>query len=315
VAVELRQLRYFVTVAEELHFGRAAQRLHVVQPAVSQQVARLERELGLRLLDRSSRTVRLTEDGERMLAEARRVLAAADRTKAVAARLARRGQKVLRIGTSPGLAAALERAIDALSELTSGLRIELDGRPAHDQVDAVRRGELDIALVRSAPDLPGLRTLELWREPVDVALPAAHPVAARPAVRLDQLADLPLRLPSRDCDPLFHDLVLAACRRAGFQPRLGRPVSTVPNALVEIGTGTPAWTALYRSTHRDTGTTKTVVLPLDPPLEAPVSLVVSAVAEARCVAALHAAFLRSQQGAANRELTGVRCQQTLGVGA
>src|SRR5689334_6227400 len=85
--MELRQLRYFVTVAEELHFGKAAERLGIVQPAVSQQVARLEREFGLLLLDRSSRHVRLTNDGERLLQEARAVLAAADRTAEVAAEL------------------------------------------------------------------------------------------------------------------------------------------------------------------------------------------------------------------------------------
>jgi DNA-binding transcriptional LysR family regulator len=288
--VELRQLRYFVAVAEELHFGRAAQRLHVVQPAVSQQVARLEREFGLQLLDRTPRTVRLTEAGKRLLAEARNVLSAADQAKAVATQLATSGTRFLRIGTSPGLSATLETALDALSRLAPGLRTELDGRPAHDQLAAVRSGELDLALVRAAPADPDLQMIELWREQVYVAVPATHPTAHQPAVRLEQLVDLPLRLPAPACDPLLRDLVLGGCRRAGIEPRTGRPISTVPNALVEIGSGIPAWTAFFADAHEGRPSRKVAVLPTDPPLTAPVSLVVPVTQAPSCVDALREAF-------------------------
>ncbi|MEQ7005202.1 LysR family transcriptional regulator [Actinopolymorpha sp. B17G11] len=288
--MELRQLRYFVAVAEELHFGRAAQRMHVVQPAVSQQIARLEREFGLQLLDRTSRTVRLTDAGERLLSEARKVLAAADHAKAVASQLATAGTRFLRIGTSPGLAATLESALDALSRLAPGLRTELDCRPSHDQLAAVRRGELDLALVRAAPADPDLRTIELWQEQVYVAVPTSHPAAGQPAVRLEQLADLPLRLPEPGCDRLLGDLVLGACRRAGFEPRTGRPVSSVTNALVEIGSGVGEWTAIYADAERGSAPRKVAVLPIDPPLTAPVALVVPVTQTSTCVAALYEAF-------------------------
>ncbi|MGH3489598.1 MAG: LysR family transcriptional regulator [Actinopolymorphaceae bacterium] len=294
--VELRQLRYFVAVAEELHFGRAAQRLHVVQPAVSQQVARLEREFGLQLLDRTSRTVRLTDAGERLLAEARHVLAAADQAKAVASQLATAGTRFLRIGTSPGLAAIVESAIDALSRIAPGLRTELDGRPVHDQLAAVRSGELDLALVRAATNDPDLRAFELWQEEVYVAVPTSHPTARQLAVRLEQLADLALRLPTPGCDPLLRDLVLGACRRAGFEPRAGRPVSTVPNALVEIGTGAQEWTAFYADGQHIDTPRKVAVMPMDPPLTVPISLVMPVTQTQACVSALHEAFQPDSTG-------------------
>ena len=108
--MELRALRYFVTVAEERHFGRAAERLHIVQPAVSQQIARLERELGTVLIDRSPRHVRLTAAGERVLDAARETLAAADRVRAAVGEPG----ATLRIGTAPALTARLERALAVL---------------------------------------------------------------------------------------------------------------------------------------------------------------------------------------------------------
>ncbi|WP_129663731.1 LysR family transcriptional regulator, partial [Phytoactinopolyspora endophytica] len=164
--MELRQLRYFVTVAEELHFGRAAERLRIVQPAVSQQVSRLERELGVTLLDRSPRQVSLTRHGERLLPEARTVLDAADRTAAVAAGLAAAGRCILRIGTSPGVSARLEHGLSALQRLVPETEVELDARPVPEQLEAVRTGELDVAILRTGVDGPFLDTEALWSTPL-----------------------------------------------------------------------------------------------------------------------------------------------------
>ncbi|MDT3438088.1 LysR family transcriptional regulator [Pseudofrankia sp. BMG5.37] len=302
--MELRQLRYFVTVAEELHFARAAEKLHVVQPAVSQQVARLERELGVRLLDRSSRHVRLTAEGARLLVEARSVLAAADRTSAVAAELVAAGRATMRVSASPGLGPRLERALRELRE-AAGQRevaVELVSVRIPDQVAAVARGEVDVALVRAARPSPGVRVVELWREPLRVAMPAWLETAPRPAVDLAALAGLPLRIPSEACDPFFRAFVLRACQVAGFEPRLGRPSGSVQDTLVEIGAarpaataegpGGPTWTVLHGEAAKDPAAQlrSVAIRPTDPPLDVPGCLVVAETKTTSCVDALAAAF-------------------------
>ncbi|WP_214407263.1 LysR family transcriptional regulator [Pseudonocardia lacus] len=283
--MELRQLRYFVAVAEELHFGRAAERLDVVQPAVSQQVARLERELGVRLLERTSRRVALTGDGTRLLAEARAALAAADRVRAVAADLAAGRTGTLRMGTSPGLADRLHRGVATLHRTAPDLGLTLvEGSPqAH--CAAVRAGELDLALGRGAVRGPGLHAVELWREPLHAVLPADGPTGALPVAAL---AGMVLRLPERAADPTLHDTVLAACHDAGFTPRLGRPVRSVEATVVEIGAGEGEVTIVYGT---PAALTPAVALrPLDPPLDVPGHLVAPATGTPECLAALTAAF-------------------------
>ncbi|WP_350279269.1 LysR family transcriptional regulator [Kribbella sp. HUAS MG21] len=277
--MELRQLRYFVTVAEELHFGRAAERLNIVQPAVSQQVARLERELGLRLLDRSSRHVRLTGDGERMLREARAVLAAADRAGEVAAELASGRSGVLRIGTVPGLRDRLERGLAALRSGTPDLDIRIAS--GSDHLAALRAGELDIAFVRGQVAAADLRVVELWRDPLSVLVPSAY--RADDGVKLIDLAALPLRLPA---DPWLRDELTATCRAAGFEPVLGRPADDLEATIVEMASGAPAWTVVY-GTACGAAEGALWMGPFAPALSAPGQLVV---ADDRCLDELVAAF-------------------------
>ncbi|TDW98103.1 LysR substrate-binding domain-containing protein [Kribbella sp. VKM Ac-2566] len=282
--MELRQLRYFVTVAEELHFGRAAERLNIVQPAVSQQVARLERELGLQLLDRSSRHVRLTGDGERMLREARAVLSAADRAGEVAAELASGHSGVLRIGTAPGLRDRLERGLAALRAQTPDLDLRLTSGSTAEYLTALRAGELDFAFVRGDVAAADLRVIELWRDPLSVLLPSSY--RTDDGVKLIDLADLPLRLPS---DQWLRDELTAACRAAGFEPRMGRPADDFEAAIVEMSTGSPAWTVVY-GTACEAAEGALWMGPLAPPLSAPGQLVVGPGPTAECVDGLVAAF-------------------------
>ncbi|MGZ0149126.1 LysR family transcriptional regulator [Kribbella sp. WER1] len=279
--MELRQLRYFVTVAEELHFGRAAEQLNIVQPAVSQQVARLERELGLRLLDRSSRHVRLTGDGERMLREARAVLAAADQAAEVAASLASGLSGTLRIGTAPGLRARLERGLTTLRARTPGLEIQLSSGTTAEYLTALRSGELDVAFVRGEVAAADLTVVELWRDPLSVLVPAAY--RADDGVKLIDLAGLPLRLPN---DPWLRDELTAACRAAGFEPTIGRSADDLEAAIVEMSTGAPAWTVVY-GTACEPAEGALWMGPFAPALSAPGQLIM---ADGHCLDELVAAF-------------------------
>ncbi|MGW0545957.1 LysR family transcriptional regulator [Streptomyces altiplanensis] len=243
--MELRQLQYFVAVAEEGGFGRAAERLSIVQSAVSQQIRRLERELGVTLFVRSTRHVRLSGAGERLLPEAQAVLAAAHRTRQVAADMVSGEGGALRLGNVQGPGDRIYRLLNELATAASQLQVRLRRLPLPDRLAAVRSGELDAALVRALPAAPGLELLPMWRDPLYVALPNDHPLASEPALRLGQLAELPLRLAPRQNNPPFHDLITDAFRAAGTEPLLGPPFTDFQETLTAIGAGTPSWTVFY----------------------------------------------------------------------
>ena len=269
--MELRALRYFVTVAEERHFGRAAERLHVAQPAVSQQIARLERELGTRLLDRSPRKVALTDAGTRVLDAARDALAAADQV-AVAARFAWSGTTV-RVGTAAGLTARLERGIDALRAQHPEFELVLADLPLADRLAALRRGELDLALARGRIFGPGLRALPAWTEPLHAVVSVRHPLARRDVVTLRELAGSTLRLPCKSNHPELHDAAVSALNAAGAQPLLGRPAGSALDTVVEIGSsgsdGPGSWALLPADLVDLAGSSRVRSIPLDPPAHVP----------------------------------------------
>ncbi|MFF4183024.1 LysR substrate-binding domain-containing protein [Streptomyces sp. NPDC001691] len=269
--MELRQLSYFVTVAEELHFGRAAERLHIVQSAVSQQVRRLERELGCDLFDRSPRHVRLTGAGERLLPEAREVLAAAER-----ARAAVRERTTLRLGTSAGLGEHLDRVLGAFAEIAPDIAVELVSTPTRDRLAQVADGRLDAAFVRSPQPAPGLRVLPLWEDPLVVALPAAHPLARQDEIALSELAALPLCITARRNNPALVDLVVGACHAAGFEPVPGPVGGSLQDVLATIGLGS-LWTVVYAAHSHVLHSPRVAFRPVrDPGLALPTGLAVGA---------------------------------------
>ncbi|WKV70043.1 LysR family transcriptional regulator [Streptomyces sp. PCS3-D2] len=170
-----------MAVAEEGGFGRAAQRLGIVPSAVSQQIGRLERGWGVVLFERTTRRVRLSSAGERLLPEARAVLAAAERTVRVAADVTAGADGVLRLGGVHGPRDRLGRVLALLSAAAPRLQVRLRRMPVGDRLAAVRSGELDAALVRAVPSAAGLELLPLWSDPLHVALPQGHPLAAERA--------------------------------------------------------------------------------------------------------------------------------------
>ncbi|MGW1076682.1 LysR substrate-binding domain-containing protein [Streptomyces sp. NPDC002537] len=243
--MEIRQLRYFLTVAEELHFGRAAERLHIVQSAVSQQVRRLERELDAELFDRTTRSVGLTEAGRRLLPHAREVLAAQTRARAAIDELRTERAATLRLGTSAGLGARLDAILADFARLAPEAQLELVTAPTEARLKGVRSGELDATLLRGERAGSGLEFLPLWQDPLMAALPARHDLAVRAEIDMADLAGLPLRLSSPSRNPALHDLVTECCREAGFEPVLGPEFTTAQDTLATIGFGKPSWTVFY----------------------------------------------------------------------
>ncbi|MGK5543170.1 LysR substrate-binding domain-containing protein [Streptomyces sp. URMC 127] len=244
--MELRQLRYFLTVAEELHFGRAAERLHIVQSAVSQQLRRLERELGTELFARSTRTVRLTEAGERLLPYARQMLALQAQAREAIDDLRAGQAATVRLGTSTGLGVRLDAVLTAFTRHAAGsAQLELVTGSTDERLARVRAGDLDAALLRGERTDPGLEFLPLWQDALMAALPAGHELAARESVELARLADLPLRLSPPSRNPALHDLVMRSCRAAGYTPVAGPEFTNDQDTLAAIGYGRPSWTVFY----------------------------------------------------------------------
>lgn len=244
--MELRQLRYFVEVAEYLHFGRAAQSLGIVQAAVSQQISRLERELSLQLFDRSHRRVTLTRDGEVFLKHARKVLAAADEAQRIAADLSagRRGE--LRIGTSELLGPRLDAILEAFRAGHPQVRLSFDSKPTASKLDDLQEGRLDVAFVRAAEPRAGIVVRRLWSDDLLAAVPAGW---ADPSGTIDlaRLADLPLSLADGSRNPGFHALIWEACAAAGFAPRPGPAFTTPQDTLSGHVAAGECWTLLYSS--------------------------------------------------------------------
>ena len=237
--MELRHLRYFVAVAEELHFSRAAERLHVAQPAVSEQVRKLEEELGVRLLNRTKRTVSLTDAGAALLVEARRVLQQVEMarraTHVVRDRLANR----LRIGYTPAsLPTGVSTALQQLAGSMKGLETILEAGFGMELIAAVRDERLDAAIISLPAPTAGLRTTHVSYERVVAALPVTHRNAVQPAIRLARVAPERIVLLPREASRPFYDAVIAACQNAGLSPSLiETPGTSVEPALLAVASG------------------------------------------------------------------------------
>jgi DNA-binding transcriptional LysR family regulator len=272
VGIDLRHLRYFVAVAEELHFGRAAARLGISQPPLSQQIQHLERTMGVVLLERTNRRVRLTPAGAVLLERARRLLGAMEEA-VEATRGAARGE----VGTlSVAFAAsvmflALPRIIREFRVRYPGVHLELRELPTGTQIEALLAGELDVGFLRQPADNPLLHLEPVMRDPLLIALNAQHPLARRARVPLAALAQERFVLFPRDLAPGLYALVLSLCREAGFVPHVvqeSRELYTTVS-LVEAGMGVtivPAsvrklgWRGVVYKSIREPGALSTVAV-------------------------------------------------------
>ncbi|HKH15267.1 MAG TPA: LysR substrate-binding domain-containing protein [Solirubrobacterales bacterium] len=217
--MELRHLRYFVAVAEELHFRRAAERLHVAQPAVSEQVRKLEEELGVKLFDRTQRSVSLTPSGTAMLDEARRVLSQADIAQMAARNAHEHATTRLRIGyPSDFLPGSVARPMQVFAAGAPRVEISLETGPALRLIGELRAERLDAVVVGMPAPIGGLRALPVASQRLMVALPVTHPRAVESEISLDRLAPERVVVLPPDTNPAFHSAVVSVCHNAGLSP-------------------------------------------------------------------------------------------------
>ena len=235
--MELRHLRYFVAVAEELHFRRAADRLHVGQPAVSEQIRKLEQELGVRLFDRSQRAVTLTDPGAAMLEEARRVLRQADVAVSAARGARDRSARRLRVGyLADSLPAAVPRGLRRLSHAVPNLEVELESGDAHRLVEDLRLARFDAVVTSLPAPANGLRVTAIGRQHAIAAVPPGHPQAISTAIVLEWSTHERLIVLPREVNPPFYGAVMAMCAAAGLSPALVH-ADSVEHALLHVSAG------------------------------------------------------------------------------
>jgi DNA-binding transcriptional LysR family regulator len=252
--VDLRQLRYFVAVAEAGSLTRAAARLHIAQQSLSEQIRGLEGELGAPVFERSSRGMRLTDVGAVLLREARPVLAQAERAVEAARRAARGEGVLLRVGCLASVANyVLPPVLRTFRARHPDVTLHVEDVSIADLVEGLRAGALDAGLGRP-PLIDDLETETVLREPVAAVLPADHRLAGRSSLSLSELADEPWVLTPRKSWPPWHRQYDEDFARAGFRPRVVQRAATVQGllALVAAGVGVTRLTLSAR-TLRDTG--------------------------------------------------------------
>jgi DNA-binding transcriptional LysR family regulator len=240
--MELRHLRYFIGVAEEENVSRAALKLHVSQPALSRQIRDLEDELGFRLLERSAKSVRLTEAGRVFLTEARAVLQRAEDGVKAARAIATGASGELHVGYAPSLTARiLPQTLRAFQAELPGVRVRLHDLSTEEMLAGLREGKLQIAfIVHLTPAmLRGLQFQELIRDSICLAVAPKHPLAGRRTITLTEVAREPLITYSRKDYPDAHEMLAAVFAGINAKPRIVEEHDSVSSliAAVEAGNG------------------------------------------------------------------------------
>ncbi|HEY8521573.1 MAG TPA: LysR substrate-binding domain-containing protein [Gammaproteobacteria bacterium] len=227
--MELRHLRYFVAVAEELSFTRAAARLRTAQPSLSQQIRRLEESVGVALLDRSRHHVMLTDAGRVFLQQAKDILARVEHSRRLAKQAAAGRAGEVAVGTFPSADVRIVPALRALAaERLPDVRLVLHSKYALDSVAGLQSGALDVAFVRGPLEVPGLESVEIMREQLVIVLPSHHPLARRKRIPVQSLDDLPCITMERALAPALYDAAAKLYREARIRMHA---VSSADNLL------------------------------------------------------------------------------------
>jgi DNA-binding transcriptional LysR family regulator len=262
--MELKQLRYFVAVAEELHFGRAARRLFISQPALSFDIRRFEEQLGVQLLERNSKTVALTNAGHVLLGEARRLLQQAEEAERMTTRSAHGLAGRLRIGfVNSMLYRGLPEAVQRFEAEHPAVEIVLKEMNTAEQARALQQLQIDVGFAHWGHFPPEVQTSVLLSEAFVCCLPASHPLARRRRIELSKLAREPFILFPRGVSPHYHDQIIATCVEAGFSPQIrhearlwqtvvtmvefGMGIALVPQALARMQTTRVVFRPLVRN--------------------------------------------------------------------
>lgn len=261
-SMELRNIRAFVAAADTLHFGEAAQRLHLTQPALSRQIQKLEAELEVELFDRTGHGVTLTEAGQAFLEEAEHVLEQVERSVERARQIGRGEAGSLRIGFVSSVTFNLiPEMLRHFQVQAPEVHLELRELGTAQQVSAIRTDTLDVGLAR--PPLfrdEGLSSRPVRKEPIVAVLPAGHRLAEKPELDASELAAERFVMSPRHMGPGLFDRVVAICQRAGFSPNVIQEAVLVPTivALVAGGLGV----SLVPASVEPLGTPNVVYRPL-----------------------------------------------------
>jgi DNA-binding transcriptional LysR family regulator len=265
--MELRHLRYFTAVAEELHFGRAAERLHMAQPPLSQHILHLERELGVQLFARTRRKVELTDAGRVFLAEAQAILLHTEHAIRNAQRASRGEIGRLTVGfVLSATCSLLPEVLRVFRERFPTVELALEEVTTGQGLAALRDARMQLCFIRlPVPDLDAALWLEpVLKEKILLALPPHHPLTARAKVPLRLLSNEPFIIFPRDQGSGFYDLLLRACRQAGFTPQVAQEAGQMQTILSLVAAGLGI--ALIPSSVQSLRSNDVVYKPLSVPL-------------------------------------------------
>ncbi|HCE9348458.1 TPA: LysR family transcriptional regulator [Pseudomonas aeruginosa] len=255
--MELRHLRYFIAVAEELHFGRAAERLGISQPPLSQQIQALEEEIGARLFERTNRRVELTDAGRLFLDESRQVLAQVDKAVLLARRahLGELGELKIGFTSSAPFTSTIPSSIHAFRKAYPDVHLDLQEMSSRQVLKALLEESLQVGVIRPLALPDAVHWVELFREPLVAVLRADHPLAAgsEDGLAIAALAEEPFVFFPRSYGTGLYDQVIALTRQAGFSPRIAQEASEAMTiiGLVSAGLRVSILPASFRRTRVD----------------------------------------------------------------